>query len=100
MSSFQAIAEGSCSSVLSELYRGPVSAGIAGYNLRFYDSGVFDDCTKKDVLDHAVMIIGYDSNKGWRIKNSWGVDWGEKGYGWIADGNTCWICNMTVSITV
>jgi aminopeptidase C len=46
------------------------------------------------------MIIGYESGKGWRIKNSWGSDWGDNGYGWIAEENTCWICNMTMAIVI
>jgi C1A family cysteine protease len=50
------------------------------------------------VLDHAVVIVGYKSGMGWRIKNSWGSQWGEEGFGWIAEGNTCGICNMAVSI--
>lgn len=32
---------------------------------------------------HAVSIVGYDSN-GFIIKNSWGKDWGENGYGWVS----------------
>ena len=36
---------------------------------------------------HAVTIVGYDEKKSgggaFLIKNSWGTDWGERGYGWI-----------------
>jgi C1A family cysteine protease len=35
---------------------------------------------------HAVTIVGYDKNKdegAFLIKNSWGTDWGERGYGWL-----------------
>lgn len=92
--------EGDCPAVVRALYKGPVSAGISGYNLRFYDSGVFNDCTSKDQLDHAIMIVGYVGGVGWKIKNSWGADWGEEGFAWIAEGNTCGICNMTVSVVV
>ena len=72
--------------------------GIAGYNLQFYDSGVFSDCSSK--LNHAVAVVGYRSGVGWRIKNSWGLEWGEGGYAWIGEGNTCGICNMGVSIDI
>jgi C1A family cysteine protease len=44
------------------------------------------------IIDHAVVLIGYKSGVGWKIKNSWGPDWGMKGYAWIKDGNNCGIC--------
>lgn len=70
--------------------------GIAGWHLQLYKSGIFSDCTSR--LDHAVSVVGYRSGVGWKIKNSWGPEWGEHGFAWIADGNTCGICNMAVRI--
>jgi len=39
---------------------------------------------------HAVVIVGYDDNKrigtttgAIKIRNSWGISWGENGYGWL-----------------
>jgi C1A family cysteine protease len=33
---------------------------------------------------HAMTIIGYDdTKKAYRVQNSWGNDWGDKGYAWI-----------------
>ncbi len=37
--------------------------------------------------DHAVAIVGWnDEHKVWLIKNSWGANWGDNGYGWIRYG--------------
>lgn len=51
--------------------------------MQFYLSGIYDNCVPMDPIDHAVVVIGYDPKKGWRIKNSWGMYWGEDGYGWV-----------------
>jgi len=32
---------------------------------------------------HAVAIVGYDES-GFLIKNSWGPEWADKGYGWVS----------------
>jgi hypothetical protein len=33
---------------------------------------------------HAVLLVGYDAPaRLWRVRNSWGTDWGEGGYAWL-----------------
>ncbi|GAW80925.1 cysteine proteinase gondepain 2 [Plasmodium gonderi] len=74
-------------------YIGPISVSIAVCDdFTFYQGGIFDvDCGNKP--NHAVIIVGfgveeiYDEDTQMNkkhyyyiIKNSWGMDWGEKGF--------------------
>ena len=50
-----------------------------------YSGGIFD--YKNDLYDfgHAVLLVGYDDdNQCFKVKNSWGKNWGEDGYFRIA----------------
>jgi C1A family cysteine protease len=68
---------------------------------QFYSSGVLSDSLKCGTnLDHAVEIVGYGTENGvdyWKVRNSWGESWGEKGYVKIErtdstnDGGVCGI---------
>merc|ERR1711981_1150904 len=100
---------------MRELYtHGPIGGGInGGYELMHYAEGLFietgEGASKRDGgehqkgilndferVDHAVLVVGWgaqDGKKHWIIKNSYGANWGEKGYfriplGGDADGIT------------
>eukprot|EP00253_Pinus_taeda_P025030 PITA_25030 len=63
----------------------PVSVAIeaSGQDFQFYLKGVFTGKCGTE-LDHGVVVVGYGkSSEGinfWIVRNSWGDEWGEKGY--------------------
>ena len=72
----------------------PVSVGISAANLQFYSQGVFDGCD--DNIDHAVLLVGFDNSIGWKFKNTWGLEWGMQGFGFISIEKNCRICDLAV----
>ena len=67
---------------------GPLAGAINGIMMAFYEKGVYEPWFSSlcpDNINHAVVIVGYgidkETNKQfWRVKNSWGPQWGENGY--------------------
>ncbi|KAL8464098.1 hypothetical protein ACS0TY_033863 [Phlomoides rotata] len=65
----------------------PVSVAFEVVNgFRAYESGVYTSTTCGNTpmdVNHAVLAVGFGVENGipyWLIKNSWGADWGDKGY--------------------
>ena len=77
---------------------GPVSIGLNTSLTSFgsYSSGIFDGLefnSEKmcdDIIDHAVLLMGYDTVNGtdvWIIKNQW-QNWGISGYMYLKRDET------------
>jgi len=67
---------------------------------QFYSSGVFNDALCGTTLDHAMMIVGYNTNangKYWIVKNSWGQTWGQRGYMYLARTPGAGICGVNMA---
>ncbi|XP_015278756.1 PREDICTED: cathepsin S [Gekko japonicus] len=77
---------------------GPVSVAVDATKETFflYKSGVYDDPSCSQEVNHGVLVTGYgslDSKDYWLVKNSWGPHFGDQGYIRIArnHGNRCGI---------
>ena len=84
---------------------GPITAGVDATQWQFYSGGVFNtQCGT--TMNHLVAVVGYDSVTSggkelqyWIIKNSWGQEWGEKGYIRLARGmNECQVNDYVFTI--
>ena len=74
------------------LRHGPLAVGVyVTPAFQNYKGGIFNQHLPGPSVNHAVLCVGWDDTKGkagcWLIKNSWGADWGEKGYIWIEYGS-------------
>jgi len=63
---------------------GPLSVCLDATPMQYYQGGIDNpaDCDP-NAIDHCVTMVGYGVEGGvafWKIKNSWGTDWGENGY--------------------
>uniref|UniRef100_A0ACB8G9J9 Uncharacterized protein n=2 Tax=Sphaerodactylus townsendi TaxID=933632 RepID=A0ACB8G9J9_9SAUR len=93
--------------------QGPVTALFNMKPLQLYKNGVIRRTTKdcsKDHPDHFALIVGYGqvprqrgspAQRYWIIQNSWGKEWGEKGYFRLHRGdNACGIAMYAVTAIV
>ena len=74
-------------------YEYPVMIGISRYGKgldKLYNdtNGIFKPNYDDEIYDgHMMTIVGYDDNingGSFRVVNSWGKDWGDKGYMWMS----------------
>jgi C1A family cysteine protease len=103
--SYKSIPSGDVDGHMAALQNQPLAVAIASSSSTFmqYREGIISSSACGTSLNHAVNLVGYGSEKGkdfWILRNSWGTNWGEKGYFRVArsskDGpGICGILKMT-----
>ncbi|KAK6626353.1 hypothetical protein RUM43_006664 [Polyplax serrata] len=78
-------------------FHGPVAAAVNALNWQYYLGGIiqFHCSGAPENLNHAVQVVGYDRTGPvpyYIVRNSWGPEFGDKGYLYIAVGNN--ICGL------
>ena len=104
---------GACSEremMVELLARGPVAVSFeVTSDFMTYKGGIYSSNTNEvginpfGVTNHVVLVVGYGEENGvpfWKVKNSWGTEWGENGYFRIVRGkNELNIETMAVAVT-
>ena len=62
-------------------------------DFRFFGNGTYGCKNLNKPPTHAVLLVGYKRGVGFKLKNSFGVQWGEAGY-FFMDQNSCKVCNI------
>lgn len=84
LSGFKDVAVNSELALETAIVQQPVSVAVEADQsvFQFYSGGVMDSACGT-ALDHGVLAVGYGTDGGkeyYKVKNSWGADWGMKGY--------------------
>lgn len=107
LTGYQNIKKGNESDLQYAAWLGPVSVAIdaSQSSFQFYKSGVYyaPKCSSTN-LDHGVLLVGWGvdgADQYWIVKNSWGTDWGQAGYIWMARNkdNNCGIATQATRPT-
>lgn len=102
---FYILTDPSCNTQLNYIYNNyPISTYMYfPPALQFYQTGVVIGCPASNYVNHAMLIVGFrldGSLQGsyFKMKNSFGVSWGESGYIRMTMlYNQCLICTASVS---
>lgn len=92
-------------SMMNALHKGPLQVYFTVYeDFVYYDGGVYQHVNNMVSYGQDAVIVGYGVENGvkfWKVRNSWGRQWGEGGYFRILRGsNECDIENSCFLVTV
>lgn len=83
------ITSGDCAELVKRLQFGTISVSInVDGGFQFYSNGTYNP--NVGTPNHGVTLVGYDPVNEYKIKNSWGIGWGNAGYAYVsASSNIC-----------
>ena len=82
ITSFVDVEQNNESILQAAVYHTPISVAVEADQWQFYSSGVLTTACGTN-LDHGVLLVGWGIQNNvsfWKVKNSWGPDWGDEGY--------------------
>ena len=100
ISKYTDVKKGNCDDLQNAVTQQPVSIGVDAQTWQFYSGGIKKKFGCGTQLDHGVLAVGFDDQGNWKVKNSWGTTWGEKGFIRLQTGNSCGICNTASYPTI
>lgn len=74
---------GSYIKLQSSVIQGPTTVAIDASEMKDYKTGIYNKPCSSTYINQAMLVVGYgveDNQTYWKIKNSFGADWGEDGY--------------------
>lgn len=81
----------------------PIDMDASLDTFRYYSGGLFyDQRCRTDYLSHAITVVGYGTMSNgqdyWLVRNSWGANWGDNGYIYMArnQNNHCGVATRAV----
>jgi len=91
ISAFTDVQTGSETALMTAIVQQPISVAVEADqdSFQLYTGGVMSKACGTQ-LDHGVLAVGYGTLAGadyYQVKNSWGADWGMKGYILLARGS-------------
>lgn len=92
LSSYTDVTPNSDTALMTAVAQQPVSVAVEAdqSSFQFYTSGVMTAACGTN-LDHGVLVVGYGTEGGqdyYKVKNSWGADWGLQGYILLGRGSS------------